>query len=77
MGLERGVVGVVGVGVGWGEVGGEGGVGGGGRVGGRGLEGGDGEGGGHVGGGLGEGGEQGLVEEAAPCYSLVFSSVLR
>ena len=31
MGLERGVVGVVGVGVGWGEVGGEGGVGGGGR----------------------------------------------
>ena len=56
---------MVGVGVGWGEVGGEGGVGGGGRVGGRGLEGGDGEGGGHVGGGLGEGGEQGLVEEAA------------
>ena len=48
-----------------------------GRVGGGGLEGGDGEGGGHVGGGLGEGGEQGLVEEAAPCYSLVFSSVLR
>ena len=56
---------MVGVGVGWGEVGGEGGVGGGGRIGGRGLEGGDGEGGGHVGGGFGEGGEQGLVEEAA------------
>ena len=36
---------MVGVGVGWGEVGGEGGVGGGGRIGGRGLEGGDGEGG--------------------------------
>ena len=63
--IELGVIGVVGVGVGWGEVGGEGGVGGGGRIGGRGLEGGDGEGGGHVGGGFGEGGEQGLVEEAA------------
>ena len=64
VGLELGVIGVVGVGVGRGEVGGGGGVGGGGCVGGRGFEGSEGEGGGHVGGGLSEGGEQGLVEEA-------------